>query len=59
MKLAFIKYDTSLPLDEITINAIVDGINRTPSDFKAPPEEVINKLIDIIDKNVEDCFRNN
>jgi hypothetical protein len=43
----FMKYaDRSSPLDEETINCLVDAYNVTPPDFGNPPDATIEQVIE-------------
>ncbi len=43
----------SKPLENSTIEAMIDGYNRTPDNFGVPSDEVINNVIKFIDYQME------
>ena len=49
--LDFMKYkERKQPLLPETIRGMIDGYNATPENFGVPPDEVIQMVIDLVDK---------
>ena len=57
--LDFIKYGCrSKPLLPETISGLIEGYNATPENFQVPSEEIINKVVSLVENQIKLDLKN-
>lgn len=58
LNLEFMRFNERLPLETEVFNGIVEGYNMTPPDFQPPSNETIEKVIQLVDMQIQTDLKN-
>ena len=53
INLEFMRFSERKPIMEETFNVLAEAYNKTPPNFLPPSDEVIEKVIKVIDRQIE------